>query len=84
MFIIKAFNQLLNYLKWDNSKTNKIFQCCISGLFYRFGNVSSFYKDVPMDNLVSVMSKYRLVFYDNHNELFVSNHLINKNLYFDS
>ena len=80
---LKAFNQLLNYLKWDIQNSNKIFQCCLSGLFYRFGSVSSFYKDIPISNLENVSAKYRLVFYDSENDLFVSNHLINKNLYFE-
>ena len=48
---IKAFQNLLDYLDWDLIEKNKIFQCSITGLFYRFGNVSSFYRDVPMDNL---------------------------------
>ena len=81
--VLKAFNQLLNYLKWDIQNTNKIFQCCLSGLFYRFGSVSSFYKDIPISNLEDVSAKYRLVFYDSGNDLYVANHLINKNLYFE-
>ena len=88
----KAFQNLLDYLDWDLIEKNKIFQCSITDLFYRFGNVSSFYRDVPMDNLISVMSKYNLAFNSfylhNHNELFISNYYArnnyNANLGYDS
>ena len=65
------------------SKTNKIYQCCLTGLFKRFGSVSSFYKDIPQTNLDDVSKLYRLVFYDSGNDLFVSNHLINNALYYE-
>ena len=44
-------------------------------MFYRFGNVQSFYRDISINNLNSVIDRINInLFGTNVNELFVSNY----------
>ena len=72
---VKGFQNVLDYLQWDIVEKNKIYQCSLTGLFYRFGNVQSFYRDISINNLNSVIDRINInLFGTNVNELFVSNY----------
>ena len=72
---VKSFQSVLDYLQWDIVEKNKIYQCSLTGLFFRFGDVQSFYRDISINNLNSVIDRLNLnLFGTNVNELFVSNY----------
>ena len=86
-----SFQELLDYLEWDLIDKNKIYQCSITGLFNRFGGVSSFYRDIPIEYLKNCLDKieYSLLnpnLLKNHNELYVQNNFATggSDLFYDS
>jgi hypothetical protein len=88
---VSSFQDLLDYLEWDLIDKNKIYQCTITGLFYRFGGVNSFYQDIPTDYLKNCLDKFNISLLNpnitrNYNELFISNSFAvnDSHLYYDS
>ena len=79
---VKGFQSVLDYLQWDIVEKNKIYQCSLTGLFHRFGDVQSFYRDISINNLNSVIDRINInLFGTNVNELFVSNYYARGQVY---
>jgi hypothetical protein len=79
---VKGFQSVLDYLQWDIVEKNKIYQCSLTGLFHRFGDVQSFYRDISINNLNSVIDRINInLFGTNVNELFVSNYFARGQVY---
>lgn len=70
---LHSFKSVLEYLNWDIAETNKIYQCALTGLYFRFGLASTFYENIEPKFLLNHIEKENLL-------LFVGNKGFN-NLY---
>ncbi len=78
---IQAVQNLIEYLQWNIVEKNKVYQCSLTGFYKRFGDVQSFYKEIPYQNLKHVLNNFNISFFGGDlsrvdNEFYCANHLL--------